>query len=228
MMASIEHYLGFGLYTLSEAALYARVSPVTLSRWLFGTSHRDAVIVPQFANDEKWVSFLDLIQTLAIREIRLQRKVPLVKFRQAIKIAKEAYGFDHPFAREHFTYLFGDELVIRPFGDEFVEVSGKDRGQKLFPFVEMYLKDLSFDPNGMANKYQIFTFKAASDVTIVMDPQRRFGEPLLPSGYSAKTVWDAIVAEGGIDRTAKVYEIPKEEVEASYRFFVDHLGKTAA
>jgi hypothetical protein len=233
MVASVKKYLGNGLYTLSEAALYARVSPVLLSRWLFGTLNRDAVIVPQFGGDERLVSFLDLVQALAVREICLQRKVPLVKFRQAIKIAKDKFGLDHPFARQHFTYLFGDELVIRPGKDEFVEASGKHKGQRLFPFVEVYLKDLSFDRSGLANRYQVFTFKGGhadgrTNVPVVMDPERRFGEPLLPSGYSARTLWEAIQAEGGIERTAKVYQIPREEVEASYRFFVDHLGKTVA
>ena len=135
MVTSVKQYLGNGLYTLSEAALYARVSPTALNRWLFGAGGRDPVIVPQFGSDEKLVSFLDLVQTLAIREIRLQRKVPLAKFRQAIKIAKDKFGLDHPFARQHFSYLFGDELVIQPSQGEYVEASGKDKGQRLLPFV---------------------------------------------------------------------------------------------
>lgn len=61
-----------------------------------------------------------------------------------------------------------------------------------------------------------------------MDPHTRFGEPLLPSGYTAMTIWDAIRAEGGIDRAAKAYGIPKEEAQAAYQFVVDHLGKTSA
>jgi len=85
----------------------------------------------------------------------------------------------------------------------------------------MYLDNLDFDPNGLASSYRIYD-------RVVMDPARRFGEPLLPSGYTVKTVWDSIRVEGGIDRTVSVYGIPRHEVEAAYKFFVEYLGKTIA
>ncbi|MBP3954007.1 hypothetical protein J8F10_01675 [Gemmata sp. G18] len=231
MVTTAKKFIGNGLYTVAEAALYARVSPSLMSRWLFGSVSSQSVIEPQFApsDSERLVTFLDLVQTLAIREIRLQRKVPLPKFRQAIKVAKEHLGLDYPFARQHCTYLLGDELVIRPPGtvDEFIEVSGKHKGQRLIEFVEMYLEDLSFDPNGLVNAYRIFSSHHLHPIPVKMDPQKRFGEPLLPSGYTAMAIWEAIKTEGGIDRTAKVYGISKEEVETAYQF-VDHLGKSAA
>jgi hypothetical protein len=227
----LEKFLGNGLYTVPEAALYARVTTGMMRRWLFGGKGGEAVIDTQFKDDEKLVTFLDFIQTLAIREIRLQRQLPLVKFRQAIAEAKKRFHLTHPFARRHCTYLYRDELVIRPNREkqEYFEASGTQRGQSLFPFVEMYLDDLSFDSNGLANRFQIYTYQASSklSVPITMDPQFRFGEPLLPSGYTPMAIWDAINAEGGIDRAAKVYGIPKEEAEASYQFIVNHLGKAA-
>jgi uncharacterized protein (DUF433 family) len=230
MVATLKEFIGNGLYTVAEAALYARVSKAKMARWLFGTKSGQAAVVPQFGTDEKLVSFLDLIQTLAIREIRLQRKVPLPKFRQAINVAKDTLDIDYPFARRHCSYLLNDELVILTPGteDQFVEVSGKHRGQRLFPFVEMYLTDLSFSPEGLANCYQIYKSRHAEPIVIKMDPQQRFGEPLLPSGYAATTIFDAIKAEGGIEATTKAYGISKEEVEAAYQFVVNHLGKTAA
>lgn len=228
--AKLKTFLGSGLYTVGEAALYARVSPAMLARWLFGSKSGESVLHPQFDGESKLVSFLDLIQALAIREIRMQRRIPLSKFRQAIKVAKETLKLAHPFARRHCTYLnYNGELVIRPAagGDEFIEASGKQRGARLIPFVEMYLDDLSFDPRtGLATEYQIFT--SNDDVPITMNPERRFGEPLLPSGYTPFAIWESINVEGGIDRTAKLYGIPKEEVEASYQFVVRHLGRASA
>lgn len=228
MVANTKTYLGAGLYTVAEAAVYARVSTRMMTRWLFGTSDGQPVIEPEFGPADRVVSFLDLIQTLAIREIRLQRKVPLGKFRQAIKLAKESFGLDHPFARRHCTYLLGNELVIQPAADEFVEASGRHRGQRLFTFVELYLTDLDFDPNGLANKYRLYRSTHRDPVTVTMDPGVRFGEPLLPSGYTAAAIWQAIGVEGGIKQTATAYGIPTEEVETAHRLFVDRLGKTAA
>ena len=227
MVAKAKQHLGSGLYTVAEAAHYCRVSTAMMNRWLFGSKSGQSVLDPQFGSDERAVSFLDLVQTIAIREIRIVRAVPLPKFRQAIKLAKETFGLDHPFARRHCTYLFGDELVIRPVqdGNEYVEASGKHPGQRLISFVEMYLEQLDFSPEGLASKYRIFTSKQPKPVAVTMDPHTRFGEPLLPSGYSALTIWNAIQAEGGIERATKAYGIPIEETLAAYQF-VDYLGKS--
>jgi hypothetical protein len=82
---------------------------------------------------------------------------------------------------------------------------------------------LGFSNEGLANLYKIYSCE--NGIRIKMDPQISFGEPMLPSGYSARTVWESIQAEGGLDRAAKVYSIPLDEVEASYKFFVNYLGK---
>jgi len=222
MSATIHDRIGTGLYTIAEAALYARVSERKLCRWLFGSTEGRAVFQPQFGSQEKLISFLDLVQSLAIREIRLMHKVELPKFRQAIKKAKGTYQVDYPFAREHFTYLLGKELVIKLGEGKYVEVSGKHSGQPLITgIVETYLQDLTFSGSGLADSYKIFT--SPDQVEIIMNPDRRFGEPLLPSGYSAKCIWDAIKTEGGIENAASAYGISEEESMAAYKLF-DHLG----
>jgi hypothetical protein len=65
-MKNLQKFIGSGLYTIAEAALYARVKESLLRRWIFGDGRR-AVFDPQFGSHEKLVSFLDLVQTLAIR-----------------------------------------------------------------------------------------------------------------------------------------------------------------
>lgn len=225
MVAEVRSLLDNGLYTLPEAALYARVSHRMLSRWLFGSKAGNSVLTPQFGAEDRQVSFLDFVQTLAIREIRLQRKVPLSKLRQAVKVAKDRFNLDYPFARQHCTYLWGDEVVIAPPGEGFVEASGSSRGQRLFHFVESYLANLSFSAEGLAKLYQIYKH---ADIAIQMNPQLRFGEPLLPSGYSALSVWESFRAEGDLKLAAKVHGISDEEALTAYKFFVDYLGKTAA
>ena len=229
MVAKTHKYLGNGLYTVAEAAMYCRVTTSMMTRWMFGTKSGRSVLDPEFGSKERFVSFLDLIQTLAIREIRSQENVPLIKFRQAMKLAKDKFQLNHPFARHHCTYLYNDELIIRPKHDEdrYFEASGKHRGQGMFPFVEMYMKALDFTPDGLAYRYRIFESTHKKPVTISLDPHVRFGEPLLPSGYTAMSIRDAIKIEGGVERAAKAYGIPKEEVETAY-LFVDFLNKRAA
>src|SRR5215218_3560740 len=107
MSPTLKPHIGKGLYTVREAALYSRVRPELLNRWLFGTATSKPVLTPQFGRAEKLVSFLDLVQTLAIRQIRLMYDVPVSKIRQALRWVKKHLDEDYPFARQHFTYLFG-------------------------------------------------------------------------------------------------------------------------
>ena len=223
-ISNIKEMLGTGIYSVSEAALYARISTGMMARWLFGNSKGKAVLESQYQSSEKVVSFLDLVQTLAIREIRQQHRINLKKIREAIKEAKEKHGMQYPFAMQHYTHLLGERIVINPPGSGLIEASGKHRGQRLFAFVELYLKNLSFDPNGVANAYTIFKH---DNISIEMKPGIRFGEPLLPSGYTARVIRESISAEGGIEEAARAYGIPPSEAEASYLLF-DHLWKPAA
>ena len=200
-----------------------------MNRWLFGSESGKPVINPEFGPKERFVSFLDLVQTLAIREIREQEEIPLVKFRQAIKFAKDTYGLDHIFARKHITYRYNDELIIKPHSDtkEYVDASGKHRGQGRLEFVELYMQDLGYNHEGLAEKFRIYESKHENPVTITLDPHVRFGEPLLPSGYTALSIRNAIKIEGSFEKTSKAYGIPLDEVETAYRFG-DYLSKRAA
>jgi uncharacterized protein (DUF433 family) len=228
MRSALPKFLDAGLYTVAEAAMYTRVPTSLMSRWIFGSKAGEAVIEQQIGNDEKLVSFLDLVQTLAIREIRTQHNVPLQKFREAIQVAKRNLKMTYPFARKHCTYWSGQELIIRerPGEKEFVEASGKHRGQRLFSFIERYLDDLTYDTAGLAREYVIY--RSPDKVEIKMSPERRFGEPLLPSGYTPHAIWEAVTIEGGFPQAAKAYGIDREQVKAAYDFVNGYLGRSAA
>jgi hypothetical protein len=236
LIADVEPFLGRGLFSVPEAALYARVRPRMMSRWIFGNAGkapRKAVFSPEIASGEKLVSFLDFVQTLAIRAIRLQRKVPLQKIREALASAQKHWNMQYPFAMRHTTYLVGKEIVIVPPRSsleetkEYVRVTGKHKDNYLLkPVVELYLQNLDVDQeSGFASGYTAFACR--NGVSVKMDPCQRFGEPLLPSGYAAPTIWEAVDMEGGIEETARAYGIPREEVEAALWFF-DYLSGQAA
>ena len=193
MVARLNKFLGTGMYSVTEAALYARIAPAMMQRWLFGTRRKRAVVDPQYDRHERVVGFLDLIQTVAIRELRIQKNIPLPKFRQAIRTAKDKYGIAYPFAYKHATFfhVVNKEIVIKIGDDDFVEASGKHRGQPLLPFVEMYLNDLDWGSDGFASAYTIF--RGENDTPVVLNPQLRFGEPLLPSGYTARVTVHKLV-----------------------------------
>jgi uncharacterized protein (DUF433 family) len=219
-----RNLLGVGLYTPSEAALYARIPTQLMNRWVFGGSKGKPVLPSRELEEERTVSFLDFVQAMAIRAIRLQHKIPLEKIRKALKIAEREFKLPHLFARQHVTFLFHGAIVVKLSEHEFVEASGA--GNRLMErIIELYLQDLTFDANGLAATYTAFKWK---EHDIVMNPKLRFGEPVVTScGYSAKALWDGFLAEGSVGATAKAYDVQPAEVEAACRYF-DILSKPAA
>jgi uncharacterized protein (DUF433 family) len=220
-------FLGAGLYTLGEAALYARLRPQTLARWFFGSKQGASALDRQLNSDDKVLSFLDFVQALAVRSVRITHRVPLTKIRHAVKIAESEYGIRYPFARMHTTYLVGSEIIIKLGEDEYAQISGKHaKNRVIAKVVELYMKDLSFDPEGLAQKYDAFVWNG---YTVSMNPHIRFGEPMVVScGYSASALYDAFKANEDIDLAAREYGVTPFEIEVSIRYF-DHLvGNLAA
>lgn len=224
-MVSIKDNLltGSGIYTLTEAAMYARISPVTLQRWLYGNTMGQPVMHPQNeVPSEKFVTFVDFVQALAIHDIRAKHNVSLQKIRDAVNKAEEEYSVQYPFARKHTTYLFRGELFIHVEKDDsFVQLSGKHTDQPVMtPIVELFLKDVGFNPTGVAFWYRAFAWK---NLEVLMNPRKRFGEPIVVScGYPAQVLSDACTAEGSFEAAADAYGVKPDEVEIAYRYF-DHI-----
>jgi uncharacterized protein (DUF433 family) len=235
-MFAIADKIGLGIYSPAEAAFYARVSRGMMSRWVFGDSSGKPVIERQLrdsSESEKVVTFLDFVQTLAIREVRNRHGIPLQRIRQGVDEARQRYGIEYPLACRHTIYLFSDgrgkghgQIVIKQADDSdrvedrFVQLTGKDRGNLLMrPVVEIFLDDLQFDPKtGLASRYSPLT--SPSGASIVLDPRRRFGEPIVdPGGYTAETLWDATNVEGGIEAAAEAYGITVDEVRLANQYF---------
>jgi uncharacterized protein (DUF433 family) len=220
--ASTLFTAGTGLYTPREAALYARLHPSMLTRWLYGNKSGERVVTPQLDGEERVVTFLDFVQTLAIRSIRQQHHISLDKIRTAIDQAENVYGVRWPLARKHTTYLLGRDIQIVPeAGGSPIQVTGKGSGQlSLRSIVELHLRDLGWDAEGLARSYRAFTW---NNREVLMDPARHFGEPLIPScDYSARALVEAAETEGSIEAAAEAYGVAPEDVEIACRYF-DHL-----
>jgi len=220
---------GIGVYSLSEAARYAKMHPITLSNWFFGRGTRPPMRQGQIQPEEqKAISFLDFVEALAVRSLRVDHKVSFQKIREAIENANRM-GIEFPFARQgHKTFLVGSDIHIVKDGDDPnpVQITGKHTWQKSFiTCIEGYMKDLEFDENGLARMYTAMTYK---DQSVVLNPKLQFGTPIvLEYGITAETLWRAAVAEGSYKRAAELYEVSEEAVEAAYRYFNGELGMAA-
>lgn len=244
MVAASDHLVGVGLYTAEEAARYARISSRTMSRWVFGDNSGAPVIRSQLKSQgepERFVTFLDFVQAMAVRSVRLREKqFPLQKIRAACEAASDRFDLQFPLAaRDHRIYLFGPrdnlklcEMVIAcgkdPAGDEqYLQLSGKKRGSYLLTqVVEPFMSQLVFGDSRYAERFVAWSHNEQS---IVMDPSTRLGEPYLPScGYTALALWEAYLSEGGVEEAAKAYDVADSEVELACSYFDFLTGADAA
>jgi uncharacterized protein (DUF433 family) len=221
---------GTGIYTIPEAAKYARMSPATLRSWFWGGKDRQPLHPNQIDSpDFKAISFLDLIEAVAIRSLRVDYQISFQKFREAVKTARDRYGVDHPFAQQRRkTILIGRDLHIFLDDDSGnpVQITGRNVGQESFrTCIEAYMQDLTFDEKGIVNLYRAFHFNGQD---IVLTPKIHFGDPIVrENGYTAQTLYKAAIAEGSIKRAAEIYEASVESVEAAYRYCNQELGLAA-
>ena len=228
MIATASQFLGIGMYTPAEAAMYARISSRTMGRWVHGDGTGAAAMRAQVPDsDQKTITFLDFVQVMAVRAIREQRKnVTLQKIRQAIDFATNM-GIPYPFARKHTTYLWDDEIQLEVDGFGLIQASGRQRGQfAMKQIVEVYLDDLSFDADGLANEYTAYE---SAGVKIIMRPTIRFGEPIVMGcGYTAWTLWQACLSEGSVESAANAYGVQEVEVRVAYKYIDSIRPATAA
>lgn len=216
-----------GIYTVDQAAHLARLAPRSLKRWLDGEGETEPALIRRIPkNDAQVVGFLDLVQALAIRAIRNAGKLSLQKIRQTI-IEAEKLGVQYPFARDHKTFVFSDDVVIEIEGHLY-QVTGKYRRQQLIrPVVEIYLQDLTFDSRtGLANEY-VPMRDADSDARVVIKPTLKFGAPvIMPRGYTVGALVNAVGSEGSIQAAADMFDVPRSDITLALRY-EDYLAGTA-
>lgn len=207
-----------GLYTLGQAAMFARMPVNTLNYWLYGTKTSDPLRASQIPREEgKFITFLEFVEALAIRSLRREHNVTLPKIREAIKEAQDRYSIQYPFAQQtHKTVIVGRDIHILLNNDVVAGLSGRDKAQRSFkPFLEPYMRNLRFDAAQMACEFIAHRY-GDGDRVIRMNPKKGFGEPLVANtGYPAETLWRAAVAEGSIEKACQYYEVDAESVAAA-------------
>lgn len=224
-MKMLEDLVGSssGIYTLREAARYARMQPITLTRWFKGDDYCKRVIRVE---DSKIITFVDFVQALAIHDLRVFYRVSLKDIREAVDRAFDDFGITHPFAYKHTSYFFDGKIWIKPEGKTLVQVAGKGHGQTgITPIIENFYKDIGFDAKtNYANCYKAFERAYSSGShKITMNPTLRFGEPLLDSvGYTPEALFEAAKIEGK-EATAKNYGVNEDQVQICIDYF-DHLS----
>jgi uncharacterized protein (DUF433 family) len=231
-MTMAEPQFGIGVYSVPEAARLIGMRSQMLRRWVSGYDDLEAgqsaaqkpLWSAQYAksDENQYLGFRDLVEARIVKALRLSG-IPLQTVRRCLERARAIIGDDHPFSTRSFKSdgktLF---LEIMQSGDDPILIDLR-QGQQAFKAISAQsLNGLEFGDE-VAERWWLLTGKK----TIVADPGRSFGHPIIASnGMSTKCVAEAVLAEGSIERVAQLYEMRISEVNDAVIFEQRLKGST--
>ncbi len=208
--------LGRGAYSAVETlrllnfrrpglAASRRISRSTVARWLRGyehgeglARHSDPLWRPDYINenDQIELSFRDLIELRFVKAFR-DLGLGLTTIRDCYRRAAEEVRDDRPFSTQKFR------------------TDGLKRRQQVFrSFIEPSLRDLEFDASTVARWYPL----GFNQKTVVVDPARLFGRPIVQSGVPTEVLAEATKVEGSVAAVVSLYGVSKSDIRGALEF----------
>jgi uncharacterized protein (DUF433 family)/DNA-binding transcriptional MerR regulator len=200
-----------------------RVTRITVARWLYGYKHGPAFSKPLWQPDYTptedepvlEVSFRDLIELRFVKTFR-DLGLSLQTIRECFDRAVEVVQDQRPFSTRRFrtdgrTIFY--EIIDGVHEGKLVDLR---RRQNVFHrIVEPSLHDLEFEADALARWFPL----GRSRQSIVVDPARAFGRPIVSGGgVPIETIAQAVKVEGTPERVAILYELPVAAVRDAVEF----------
>lgn len=217
-------FVGVGIYSVPEVAKLLRTPPRTIRRWMLGYDHTHGGHISR--SEPLWspelpevdgqleVSFRDMIELRFVSAF-VGAGIGLLAVRNCLDYARECIGRDRPFSSGRFRTdgktIFLESLNLAN------DIKLLDLRKKQYVFktiVEQTFKDLDIE-NDVVRRWRPFRGKN----TIVLDPLRSFGQPIMnASGVPTIVLAEAVAAEGSISRVASLYEVDEKSVIDAVKF----------
>jgi uncharacterized protein (DUF433 family) len=233
---TLNDVLGRGVYGSSDALRLVNfghveqghtrhISPSTIKRWLRGydhvvrgeVHHSAPLWQPDYSNDNEIieVSFRDLIELRFVKAFR-DLGLGLPTIRECFKRAVEEIGDERPFSTQRFR-TDGKTIFLEITHDvaegELIDL--KKRQNVFQHIVAPSLRDLEFDADVVARWFPL----GASCRSVVIDPARAFGRPILSAaGVPTEVIAEAVKVEGSEASAAKLYDVPIASVRDALSF----------
>ncbi len=218
-------------YTAGEAAQILALPAGTVRAWCFGHDYRHrsdgkskrfaAVIEPADAK-ARLLSFVNLCELHVLAVIRRHHQVKLPPVRAALDFVEHELGVPHPLASESFL-TNGVSLFVRRAGQLLnVSAQGQTALQEDF---ERALSRIEHDKRTGA-PVLLYPYTrariddgAAPPRTVLVDPARSFGRPVLAGAYvRTEVVAQRFAAGDSIADMSADYGVQPADIEEALRF----------
>ncbi|MGE0150563.1 MAG: hypothetical protein AB7R87_24635 [Parvibaculaceae bacterium] len=205
--------IGIGYYTVPEASRLLSIPSINIRRWLGGYSfgkgaqkhHMDPLWQPQLpkVDGHMELGFRDLIELRFVQAF-IEAGLNLFTIRNCLSYARQLVDDSHPFSTRRFQTdgktIFLDSAEK---ADDTELLDLRKRQYVIKRVIERSFKDLDID-NDTVSRWRPFKGKSS----IVIDPERAFGQPVA-ARYGVPTIVlsQAVVAEGSVSAVARLYEV---------------------
>jgi uncharacterized protein (DUF433 family) len=218
--------LGIGLYTVAEASGLTGISQGRLRRWLIGYTHCAEEVrvtsaplwqrqVPEI-DGTLGLGFLDLMEARFVDAFRAA-SVPWRVIRLCAERAREISGSDHPFSSRRFRT--DGRTVFAEVVDQAGERQLLDLAKNQLAFARVIGPSLYAGIEFSVDDVPARWWPMGQQATVVIDPTRSFGQPIVSDGGVPTTVLaDAVKAEGTIAKVAVLFQLPQHSVRAALRY----------
>lgn len=216
--------LGKGIYTVPDASRLSGVSPRRIRYWLKDLPSEES---QEDGHPRLWrgelrpideklaLGFLDL-QEVRFIDAFLKTGVTWPLLRKAHDIACEKYCTEHPFCTRRFVTDGGQ--IIEEISQSSGEIAYEEivHSQRVFQqVVKPFLKQLEFSPDDQLLRW----WPLGIDRSVVLDPRRLFGQPIVTRGGVATEILHAAARAGQtIEEIADWYELDPTSVQDAIDF----------
>ncbi|WP_337999664.1 DUF433 domain-containing protein [Pseudomonas chlororaphis] len=221
-LENASHLIGVGIYTPAEAAMYTGIPAKDIRRWMFGYKSEGVdhagLWTPEIdSSEEKLLGFHDLLEIRFVHAFR-KHGVSLQAIRSASRQAAEIFDQRYPFTCKRFQ-TDGRSIFATVF-DETGDEAILDLAKRQYAFRQVIGPSLyeGIDYTGEGRAQRWYPVKRSK--TIVLDPNRNFGKPVLSStGVDTAAIYHAYLAEGqDVKRVSMIFEISASAVDAAVTF----------
>lgn len=220
-MQLATQYLNRGLYTFGQAAKLLRIEDNVLRYWI-GESKDVATVVHRELIADHLLTFAELMELHFVKLFR-DKNVSFQAIRAAAKAAAKKYDTDYPFSVKRFDTdgrsIFAT-LKSKETNRDLIE--DLQHGQLVFKqVIRPFFKRLDYNSTQDVGRFWPLRTSSRRDGRIVLDPERRFGQPIdAETGVPIDAIWSAVTAGDGQDAktVAKWLDIPEEAVKAAIKY----------
>ena len=203
-------------YAVSRAAQIVRLSPSTLRLWAGGNGDHKQLFVP--ADEQPLnLSFSNLVEAFVLASIRRVHGISMQKVRKALHLVGTEMGIKRPLIHAQFK-TDGKRLFIERAG-RLLEASQPNQAL-LEKILSQNLEriDWGLDVAQRLHPWVRADIGAAQPKSIVIDPRRGFGQPvIIGTGIQARVVAGRYRAGESINELADDYGLSLDLIEDAIR-----------